>query len=279
MDAAYRAGVTTGEPPGWLRSGSGRRPLRWDWRADVVVAAVAGLVQVGGTALAARHQTDVRPLDAVGVLLLLAGPAALVGRRRWPVPVLGVAFGATLGYVLLDYPGGPIWASLIVAFGTAVAAGRRLVAYASLVTGYGAFLWLPSVVGVEPAPSPWAAVGLAAWLGALLAVSELVRSRRAYRQASRQRALEAERSRQEQARRRASEQRLGIARELHDVLAHSISLINVQAGVALELIDRRPEQVRTALAAIKQASRDALVEVQSVLDALRQAGEPAPRAP
>jgi signal transduction histidine kinase len=66
---------------------------------------------------------------------------------------------------------------------------------------------------------------------------------------------------------------------LHDVLGHSLSLINVQAGVALALMDRKPEQARTALTAIKQASKEALVEVQSVLDSLRQPDEEAPRAP
>ncbi len=86
-------------------------------------------------------------------------------------------------------------------------------------------------------------------------------------------------SRRPAAGRRASEERLDIARELHDVLAHSISMINVQAGVALELMEQRPEQARTALTTIKQASRDALVEVQAVLGALRQAGEPAATAP
>ena len=123
------------------------------------------------------------------------------------------------------------------------------------------------------------AVGLAAWLLFLLAGSELIRNRRAFAQASRQRAVEEQRSADEADRRRASEERLGIARELHDVVAHSLSLINVQAGVALELMDRRPEQVRTALTAIKQASRDALADVQSVLDSLRRPGEEAPRAP
>lgn len=69
-----------------------------------------------------------------------------------------------------------------------------------------------------------------------------------------------------------------IAQELHDVLAHNISLISVQAGVALHLLDERPEQARPALAAIKEASRDALDELRSVLDVLRQ-GQAAPRAP
>jgi signal transduction histidine kinase len=113
----------------------------------------------------------------------------------------------------------------------------------------------------------------------LLAGAELIRNRRAFAQASRQRAIEEQRSAHEAAQRQASEERLGIARDLHDVVAHSLSLINVQAGVALELMDQRPEQVRTALSAIKHASREALVDVQSVLDSLRRPDEEVPRAP
>ncbi len=79
-------------------------------------------------------------------------------------------------------------------------------------------------------------------------------------------------------RRRADEERLRIARELHDVLAHSISVINVQAGVGLALLDSDPEQARTALTTIKAASKEALGEVRQVLDTLRTPGD-APRSP
>jgi signal transduction histidine kinase len=168
---------------------------------------------------------------------------------------------------------------LIIAFGTVLVRGYRLAAYTVLALGYGAFLWLVPAVTAQDYPSGWAIVGLAAWLLLLAAVAELVRNRRAYLYASRQRMLEAQRSRDEQVRRQTSEQRLGIARELHDVLAHSISMINVQAGVALELMEQQPEQARTALTAIKQASKEALVEVQGVLDSLRGVDEDAPLVP
>ena len=95
----------------------------------------------------------------------------------------------------------------------------------------------------------------------------------------RERAMEVRRARQLQVHRQADEERLRIARELHDVLAHSISLINVQSGVALHLLDEQPEQARTALAAINDASAEALREVRSVLGVLRGSGEPPPRAP
>ena len=264
----------------WVARGTSA--LRWLVRGrpgDIVVAAVAGLVQVGGTALAARHQADVRMLDVFGYVLLTTGPAALIVRRRYPVQVLIAVSAATLGYVLLNYPGGPIWAALIVAFGTALVTGHRVAAYVSLLVGYVSVLWLASLANGRPVPSAWMAVGLAAWMLFLLAAAELIRNRRAFALATRQRAIEEQRSQREMARRQVSEERLGIARELHDVLAHSLSLINVQAGVALELMDRRPEQTRTALSAIKQASKEALVDVQSVLDSLRRPDEEAPRAP
>jgi len=95
----------------------------------------------------------------------------------------------------------------------------------------------------------------------------------------RERLREAERIREEEARRRASEERLNIARELHDVLAHHISLMNVQAGVALHLMEKKPEQAQIALTAIEAASREAMGELRSVLNILNPRTEPAPRAP
>ena len=105
----------------------------------------------------------------------------------------------------------------------------------------------------------------------MLAVAELIRARR---DTFRERA----RAEEEERQRVAGEQRLELAQELHDVLAHHISLINVQAGVALHLIDEQPERARPALTEIKAASREALRELRGALDILRR-GDAAPRAP
>ena len=183
-----------------------------------------------------------------------------------------LVLGVTVTYVVRDYPNGPIYLSLIIAFFTAVTRGRRRVAVAALLAGYPLMLWLGWIVGTRPAPGIGSILGVAAWLFVLLAVSEIVRVRRTG-------AMEAWRTREEEARRRASEERLRIAQELHDVLAHNISLINVQAGVALHLMDEQPEQARTALTAIREASKDALGELRSVLEILRQSGEAPPRSP
>ncbi|MGH2753507.1 MAG: sensor histidine kinase [Actinomycetota bacterium] len=233
---------------------------------------VVGAIQVIGTHFAGLRQPERVDLDVWGTLLLALGPAALVLRRRYPAIVLWFVLVTTLGYVLLDYPRGPIFLALIVALVGAVIAGRRAAAIASLVIGYVGFTWLPDIVGIDPAPTTAQALGLAAWLLVLLAFGEIARTRR-------ERAIDLARTRAEAARRRAGEERLRIARELHDVLAHNISLINVQAGVALHLMDEQPEQARTALTAIKQASGEALGELRSVLDILREGHESPPRSP
>jgi signal transduction histidine kinase len=233
---------------------------------------VVGVIQIMGTRFASFRQPDRIDLDALGIALLAIGPVALLWRRRYPVVVLGVTLAATLGYLLLDYPRGPIFLALIVAFVSAVLSGHRIAAAVFMVIGYVSFLWLPYLFGVEEAPGLPQVVALGAWLLVLLTAAEVARGRR-------EQAIESARAHGEEARRRASEERLQIARELHDVLAHNISLINVQAGVALHLIDERPEQARTALAAIKDASNEALSELRSVLDVLRRGYEDPPRSP
>jgi signal transduction histidine kinase len=175
----------------------------------------------------------------------------------------------TLLYVLLDYPKGPNFLPIIIAVFTAVLQGRRLLAWAVLAAESVVFPWLPSMLGSAPAPTFTELFGRAGWLLVIATVAEIAHIRR-------QRLL---RAREEEMRRRAGEERLRIARELHDVLSHNISLISVQAGVALHLMDTQPEQARVALAVIRDASKDALRELRSVLDVLRQGNDTAPRSP
>jgi signal transduction histidine kinase len=245
------------EAPGWVR--------------DVVPALVTAALQAGVTHLAQRGQPEAEPLDALAYLLLLAGPAALLLRRRHPTLCMVLAFVPTILYALSDYPRGPFVVALAVAFFSAVLRGRRRAAWGTLAVGYLIAVGVHPTLKDEPWPQ-WAfAGGLLAWLLVLGAGAELFRSRL-------ERRAEEAAARAEEAKRRVSDERLRIAQELHDVLAHNISLINVQAGVALHLLDERPEQVRPALRAIRDASKDALGELRSVLDILR-VGEAAPRAP
>src|ERR671910_3655439 len=105
------------------------------------------------------------------------------------------------------------------------------------------------------------------------AAGDAVRSRRAFVDAIREGADGAKRTRGEAARRRVAEERLRIARDLHDVVAHHIALVNVQAGVAAHVMDKRPDQAKEALAHVREASRSALNELQATVGLLRQSGE------
>ncbi|MFE5675872.1 histidine kinase [Streptomyces erythrochromogenes] len=249
---------------------AGRGPA---WRSALLVAV---FTQVGA-GWAAHAQSGRVALDGFARLLLLIGPALLVVRHRYPAAVAYAVSVVTLVYVACGYPYGPVFLSLALACFAAVVAGRRRAAWGAvgllwaghLLIGHWLYRWLPPA---GDGPTPWAQeVGVTAWVFAVLAVSELVRVRR--EQWARERS-----ERAAAAKRRVDEERLRIARELHDVLAHSISVINVQAGVGLALLDSDPEQARSALSTIKAASKEALGEVRQVLDTLRSPGE-APRMP
>jgi signal transduction histidine kinase len=239
---------------------------------DVAVAVLVGVVQLGLTTLVARRQPDRQALDPLAYLLLAVGPVALLWRWRSPAGVLAVVMAACVVYFALGYPYGPAWLSLIVALWTAVTGGARRAAWITTLVGLAAYFTLAALLGRgEPVNLATVAAHTSSLL-LVLVVAELA-------VVGRQRRLVAERTWAEEARRRAGEERMRIARELHDVLAHNISLINVQAGVALHLMDEQPGQSRSALQAIKQASNDALGELRSVLEVLRQGDEAEPRSP
>lgn len=257
-------------PGAWCRDGGGRLPL-----ASSLAVAVLQLV---GSTVAARHQTTDRvPLDAPGYLLLVLGPALLVFRHRRPVLVAAGTAVVTGSYLLLGYPYGPVFLSLVVAFVAAVGRGHRRAAWLSLAAVYAVHLLITHLLGGRlpggRAAATWGQeLSVAAWMLLVVAVAEVLRYRWERNAERRAAAAEAQR-------RQVDEERLRIARELHDVLAHSISLIHVQAGVALELMDEQPEQARTALSTIKAASKEALGEVRQVLGTLRTPGAAAPRTP
>ncbi|KUN22833.1 histidine kinase [Streptomyces corchorusii] len=261
-------------PPGWNRPDhAATHRARTPWRSTVLLTAFV----LVGSDFAAHGQPDRVPLDGYARVLLLLASALLLWRHRHPV---AVAFGtatATLAYLALGHPYGPVFLTVAVGCFGAVVAGCRRAAWAAVTLLWAGhalvalwlYRWLP------PAGDRGAGIGqeivVATWVLAVVALAELGRARS--EQWARERA-----DRAEAARRRADEERLRIARELHDVLAHSISVINVQAGMGLALLDSDPEQARAALTTIKAASKEALGEVRQVLGTLRAPGA-APRAP
>jgi signal transduction histidine kinase len=233
-----------------------------------------GLLQLcATTTIAAAHFQEGREsLDALAIALVLAGPAALVAIRRAPVAVLAATTAIALTYWALDYPRAPVTLASVVAFVNAVLSGRRIAAWTTLGVAWVGFTWLPSIVGNADVPPVGKALGWAVWLVLLAAAAEIVRAKM-------ERHHERECARRQQEEARAGQERIRIARELHDVLAHNVSLINVQAGVALHLLDEQPERARPALEAIKEASSETLNEMRSVLSIMRRPGEQPPRSP
>jgi signal transduction histidine kinase len=241
------------------------------WIDAALSAGVAAFITIG-TYFASQGQPERRPFDAGAVAILLVSAGALTARRRHPDATLAVVFVATFAYLGLGYAQGPVWLPLIIAYFSAVIRGKGIIAAGFAVVGFLLFPWIDRLLRDRPGPSLGGLVALAAWLLVLLGAAEFIRIRR-------ERAAEALRVHEEEAKARATEERLRIARELHDALGHHLSLISVQAGVALHVNEELPEPVRASLTAIKQSSGEALTELRSVLEILRQEGERAPRSP
>ena len=207
-----------------------------------------------------------RSLGPVDWVLLVVGPLALVARRWHPVLVLWV----TLATTLAPSGTGLTHVSFIVAFFVSATAGKRYPAWLALALTFVWTIWLaPLIYGYAVPPND--ALALAGWLLAVAIAAEATWFRA-------ERATATRASRQIDQRRRQSEERLRVARDLHDVIGHNISLINVQASMGLDLMDSQPEQARAALSAIKSASKEALEELRTMLRTLRQ-DDDAPRSP
>jgi signal transduction histidine kinase len=227
---------------------------------DTLVAAAVTLAVLVSTMLTVDLKGGNERLDALGVVLIVVSGGMLAFARRYPVVVaIGTAVGSGIYYPFVG-AGGPILITFILALYFVAAAGRMLAA-----TAIGVLAMAAIVVGEVLSPRRHldniALFMLLGWIVAMIALGTVGNSRRAF-------AAEA-------SRRATSDERLRIARELHDVLAHNISLINVQASAALH----RKNGSLEALEAIKQASKEALIEVRATLGVLRAVDEEAPIRP
>ncbi|MGH3292543.1 MAG: sensor histidine kinase, partial [Trebonia sp.] len=162
--------------------------------------------------------------------------------------------------------------SMVVAFFVAATAGKRYAAWLALAFCFVWTIWLAPLAYGYPIPSVTDVLLLAGWTVALVIAAEATRSHA-------ERAVATRAARQIERRRHQSEERLRVARDLHDVIGHDISLIYVQASMGLDLMDSQPEQARAALSAIKSASKEALEELRTMLTTLRRDDEAAPRSP
>jgi signal transduction histidine kinase len=244
------------------------------WLDAALAISIAGVV-LADALLASARTGGLAPLDYV---LLLGGTLVLLARRRAPRTVLLFTVIGMVGYSVRAAPDAIIAVPVLAALYTVSSAGHRLLAITA-ATPLAAGVVLNSLARAEGNTVREAiqqAILPVGWFVAAVVAGEVSRHRLAYLQQVERRAAEAERTREEMALRRAEQERLRIARELHDSLTHSISVIKVHAGVAVHLARKRGEQVSEALLAIQAASADAARELRDTLHVLRDGDHESP---
>ncbi|WP_435854022.1 sensor histidine kinase [Streptomyces purpurascens] len=238
--------------------------------AAAAVAVVLGLLADGG-----------RGPDALGWVLLLACNVPIVWRRRRPLLVLLGVVACVAPYHALDNPHSAPTPATYIALYTVAVTGRPLRA---VLVGAGVLTLSTSVMLTINAHEALRMLQISGWVVAVLFCGVDVRFYRQYVASIVERAERAERTREEEARRRVAEERLRIARDLHDLLAHSITLIGVQTSVAAHVLSADPERldretVAKALDDIAETCRSARGELRTTLEVLREHGPPEARGP
>jgi signal transduction histidine kinase len=243
------------------------------------VAAVAAAMTL--TISVAEEEGATRSVDVLAYAIGLGVAALLFARRRHPLGVVVATIALLMAYYSLNYPAFSPAVPLAAAAYFAALSGRLVGAAAVL----GVFMGYASIYQVFDEDDSLFSVlgthvlGEMALLAAVLLLGEAVRTRRALAAEVRARLARADADREREAERRVQEERLRIARELHDVMAHTIAGIGVQAGVAGDVIDDAPEQAKSSLAAIREQTRDAMAELRAAVGLLRDGAPHAPRAP
>ncbi|MHB1171873.1 MAG: sensor histidine kinase [Lacisediminihabitans sp.] len=258
-----------GRPPG---GGMSRAARLW---LPVVVSFLVQVPAVFVVWRMAERRIGLSGLSGDELLLSLAialvGPLALIGARRFPGPVVAItAVAAAADLLLHNRTDGPPYVALAFAIVSAIVRGARVWAWISVSIVWVVTLVLGIAIGLSW--QPFRLVGITLGILLVMGIGEGMRTRREHFE-------EISRTIAQRKQSEVQAERVRIARELHDVLAHSLSQINVQAGVGLHLMDKQPEKAADALASIKETSKTALDEVRSVLGVLRAEGGADPSAP
>jgi signal transduction histidine kinase len=251
-------------------SGSRRLPVS-AWAFDSALALVAASLPMAFFASMPVPSGVPVGVVALGYALVLLHTLPLVARRRFPGAVLALCVASGLAFAALFMPPFFLGPALLVAVYSVAAYGRRWVSLAGLVVaelGLAA-VWLTPAMLDRSTFLLYMGIIAVAWV-----LGHFVGDRQVYAAQLEERTAELERAREELARRAVVEERLRLARELHDVVAHAMSVIAVQSGVGAHVAASRPEEVGKALAAIEATSRAALTELRRLLGVLRQDSEP-----
>jgi signal transduction histidine kinase len=209
---------------------------------------------------------------ALGYALVLLHTLPLAARRRFPGTVLGICVASGLAIAGPFLPPFFLGPAILVAVYSVAAYGDRWVSLAGLAAAELALAAVQLTRGSFEELAAW--VQFALIVGAAWVLGYFVGDRHVYAARLEERTAELEQAREELAQRAVAEERLRLARELHDVVAHSMSVIAVQSGVGAHVAESRPEEVGKALATIEATSRATLEELRRLLGVLRQDSEP-----
>lgn len=252
-----------------------RLPARRRLFLDVLMAALLAAALGAEIAVSNRALPAGPGWTVLRYLAVVAACGALPFRHRFAVPVLGVvavavallnALGGSARGLVAGDGGLAVLAGPLAVYGVAVASASR-----GRAAGIGVAIATIEVGALSAVGGPdWGAALLALALAAVgWLAGENTRSRRAHLEDLLERAAEREREREQRAQQAGAEERLRIARELHDVVAHAMSIIAVRSGVARLVIDVRPDEAREALGIIEGTSREALAEMRLLVGVLR----------
>jgi signal transduction histidine kinase len=238
---------------------------------DGVLAGVLAVVGVVGTRVSAA-ESETRP-GVLAYVLVLACTLGLLWRRRYPLTVMVVTLGTAVTIAAIGYPDTGIVIAALIAFYSAAAYGQRRRTAIAILTFAAAMavLWMSRDEANTTAQDLLSNTFV---FGAAWAVGEIIRTRRERIATLEERAAVLERERVDESRRAVAEERLRIAQELHDVVAHAMSVITVQAGVGAHVIDTQPADAKRALEAIETTGRSALQELRRMLGVLRSESDP-----
>jgi signal transduction histidine kinase len=252
-----------------------------EWRAETALVASAAACACLGVFAEVRYATVAVPWRPGGYLLAAAAAAPLLARRRRPVLAAALCLLAVMGYHFAGYPG---LAPAVLVFGVCHALGAYAGRYGVL---YGlvpaALVW--AVLTIPPHPLPWSALDLSmpsASMAASAVVGASARRQRLEREAREREQAAAARDRLG---RQLVEERLRLARELHDVLAHTLSVVSVQSAAALDALghpgvgDPDLSAARDAVSLVRRAAREAMPQLRAALEVLRSDGAPSDAAP
>jgi signal transduction histidine kinase len=249
---------------------------------DAVLAIFVALLQILGTRRVAPVGEVARLAEPayLGYALLAAAGLALLFRRRRPLAVFAATAVISLVYYTAGYPDGPGWIALFIATYTVTAQGdgQRSVQLVGAALAVLAVVWLLEADLTPLNTAGWVFFRIGTAIMAVV-LGDMLRARRVVAAEALERAERAERTREEEARRRVDAERLRIAREVHDTVAHAIGVINVQAGVTAHVLDRRPERARETPVTIERTSARALSDLRATLGVLRGAADGSAPAP